>query len=213
MHDQLSYVSESVHIALARVLIAQGRADEANELLERLRRSVEAAGRMGELIEILAVQAIAQQTTQRGDPSRTFHTLTQALALAEQQGNIRKLVDEGAPMASLLREAHARGIAPTYVARLLAAFGKDEGRRMKDEATSAPLHPSSFIAHALVEPLSVREQEVLRLIAAGLSNDAIAQKLVVALSTVKKHINNIYTKLGVESRTQALARARELHLL
>ena len=103
-------------------------------------------------------------------------------------------------MARLLRRALTQGIAPGYVSRLLAAYGE-----------SAPATPP--VAQALVEPLTERELEVLRLIAAGLSNREIAQELVVAVSTVKSHINHIYGKLGVRSRTQAVARAQELDLV
>ena len=113
---------------------------------------------------------------------------------------MRIFVDEGEAMARLLRCALARGIAPSYVSRLLAAFGE-----------SAPA--ASPVAQALVEPLTERELEVLRLIAAGLSNQEIAHELVVALSTVKSHVNHIYGKLGVKSRTQAVVRAQELDLV
>jgi LuxR family maltose regulon positive regulatory protein len=130
--------------------------------------------------------------------------LARALTLAEPEGYVRIFVDEGAPMAALLRAAAQRGIAPSYVAGLLAAFpqaGKQPARQGEPDALS------------LVEALSARELEILRLIAAGHSNQAIADTLVIAVSTVKRHINNIYGKLAVQSRTQALVRARELHLL
>jgi LuxR family maltose regulon positive regulatory protein len=118
------------------------------------------------------------------------------LSLAEPEGYIRSFVDEGEPMAHLLRRALARGITPGYASRLLAAFGE-----------------SPPAAQALVEPLTARELEVLRLVAGGLSNREIAQQLVVAVSTVKSHINHLYGKLEVKNRTQAVARAQELGLL
>jgi len=216
--DPLSYPREAEELALARVLIAQGRSDptsqhlpDALRWLDRLLADATARGRMGSALEILILRALAVQA--QGDGTDALATLEQALSLAESEGYIRIFVDEGAPMAELLRAADARGIAPNYVAKLLAAFGKDEGGRMKDEATSAPLHPSSFIPQPLVEPLTERELEVLRLIAAGRSNAQIAQVLVVAVSTVKAHVNHLFGKLAVTSRTQAIARAQELDLL
>jgi len=119
---------------------------------------------------------------------------------------VRVFVDEGPPMAALLREAHAHRITPEYVAKILAAFPDD--RQPTVQPSSSVHRPPS-----LGEPLTDRELEVLRRIAAGQSNTAIAQALVVAVSTVKTHINRIFGKLGVTSRTQAVARARELDLL
>jgi LuxR family transcriptional regulator, maltose regulon positive regulatory protein len=207
VNDELHYAHESAHLALARVLIVQGRSDQASPLLERLRQAVEAAGRMADLIEILAVQALAQRASQPTDMDRTFSILSEALILAEQQGNIRKLVDEGEPIRSLLSECRSRIVEQVphvqrFVNALLSALPDNEllQRRVSN-------------SQALIEPLSERELEVLCLVAAGLSNQAIAQKLVVALSTVKKHLNNINTKLDTQSRTQALARARELNLV
>jgi LuxR family maltose regulon positive regulatory protein len=126
--------------------------------------------------------------------------LERALSLAEPEGYVRTFVDEGEPMAQLLRRALSQGIAPEYAARLLDAFGEP----------AAPLPPA---AQPLIEPLTDRELEVLRLIAAGLSNREIAHQLVVAVSTVKTHINHIYGKLDAKSRTHAVAQARALDLL
>jgi LuxR family maltose regulon positive regulatory protein len=212
VNDELSYARESAHLALARVLIVQGRSEQASAFLERLRQTAEVSGRLADVIEILAVQAIAQRAAQRSDTA--LSTLKQALVLAEEQGNIRKLVDEGAPMEALLREAHARGIAPDYIARLLAAFPAAqsvEHRTQSEEATV--LRFALERSNALVEPLTERELEVLLLVAAGLSDRQIAEQLVVVVGTVKRHLNNLYGKLGVRSRTQALARARDLGLL
>jgi len=212
------YRLEYEDLVLARVLIAQGERDPAGEqlptalsLLERLLAAAESGGRMGSAIEIHILRALALRAL--SESTSALAALERALLLAEPEGYVRVFVDEGALMAALLQEAHRRGIAPDYVATLLAAFGKDEGGRLKDEATSAPLHPSSFIPQPLVEPLTDRELEVLRLMAAGRSNTEIAQALVVAVSTIKTHVNRIFGKLGVTSRTQAVARAQELHLL
>jgi LuxR family maltose regulon positive regulatory protein len=215
--DDLSYLHEAAYLTLASVHIAQGRQAEPDQtsaalrLLDRLLAAAEAGARMGSAIEILSLQALALQV--RGDLTAALSVLTRALALAAPEGYIRLFVDEGAPMVALLHEAHARGIIPAYVTKLLAAFPRTESQELSTEPTGS-LHsvlrpPSS----SLVEPLSERELEVLRLIADGHSNQAIADRLVVAVGTVKKHINNLYGKLGVQSRTQALARAGQLRLL
>ena len=155
------------------------------------------------------LQALALQA--RGDTSLAIDALERALSLAEPGGFVRVFVDEGEPMAALLRQAATRGIAPSYVGELLRAFGAEvqEGREAEGRS---PQHPSTS-APLLIEPLSERELEVLRLIAAGLSNREIADRLIIAISTVKTHVNNIYRKLDVSKRTQAVARARELNML
>jgi LuxR family maltose regulon positive regulatory protein len=196
--DDFSYLRDAEYLTLGRVFLAQREYDMALMLFERLRNSAETIGRIGSLIEILVLQAITLQA--KSDISRALAILEQALSLAEPEGYVRTFVDEGEPMARLLRRALSQGIAPNYVARLLAAFGEEV--------------ESTFPAmESLIEPLSERELEVLRLIVAGLSNPEIAQELVIAVSTVKSHVNHIYGKLGVESRTQAVARAQELGLL
>jgi LuxR family transcriptional regulator, maltose regulon positive regulatory protein len=209
--DELSFRRESEYMILVRVWIANGRdnsdqdmVQSALPLLDRLLRAAEASGRVGSVIEAYILRALALHV--RGDRTKALTALDRALNLAEPEGYIRIFVDEGPPMADLLREAHAHGIMPEYVARLLSAFPGDR---------QPTLQPSSSVRRplSLVEPLTEREQEVLRLIAAGRSNAEIAQTLVVAVSTIKTHINRIFGKLGATSRTQAVARARELHLL
>jgi LuxR family maltose regulon positive regulatory protein len=142
----------------------------------------------------------------RGDPDEALITLEQALTLAEQGGFIRIFVDEGPPMARLLYEALTRGIAPQYARRLLAAFPAAKRAQAGPPKTHVP-------QSALIEPLSGRELEVLRLIAAGLTNREIAARLFISLNTVKAHTRNIYGKLSVHSRTQAVARSQQLGLL
>ena len=132
--------------------------------------------------------------------------LGQALALAQPGGFVRIFIDEGPPMARLLYEAVTRGIAPDYARRLLSAFPVAEPEQTSPSKTQAP-------KSELIEPLSERELEVLELIAEGLTNQEIASRLFLALNTVKAHSSNIYGKLGVHSRTQAVARARALGLL
>jgi LuxR family maltose regulon positive regulatory protein len=194
---------EQEQIILARVLIAQGRWNEALHLLAQLAEHAEAGGRFGRLIEILALQAAARQ--QQGDTAQALIALQKALAIGEPEGYVRVFVGLGAPMATLLRQAGARGAAPDYVNRLLAALGAE-----REKTTSASSSPSTS---PLVEPLTSRETEVLRLLGKGYSNQQIADALVITLDTVKKHASNIYGKLGVRSRTRAVVRAQELGLL
>jgi LuxR family maltose regulon positive regulatory protein len=151
-------------------------------------------------------------------------TLERALTLAEPEGFVRTFVDEGLPMAQLLYEAAAREMMPDYRAKLLAAF---EGATKQEEndlsrSWKEPVEgpsPSRTVGtvqsrvEGLVEPLSERELEVLQLIAEGLTNREIASRLFLSLNTVKAHTRNIYGKLGVHSRTQAIARSRDVGLL
>ena len=168
-------------------------------------------GRVGRLIQILNLQALASQDQR--EMEQALPALQRALSLAEPEGYVRTFIDEGEPMARLLRRALGQGIMPSYVGRLLAALGDVTKAKLSSSVLSPgsgqALRPSS----PLVEPLTAREHEVLCLIAAGLSNQEIAQDLVIALSTVKSHINHIYGKLDVESRTQAVVKAQELSLL
>jgi LuxR family maltose regulon positive regulatory protein len=196
--DELSPPRELEYATLARVLIAQHRPHESLPLLARLLHQAERQRRMGNALEIFVLQAMASQAG--GDEAEAMERLSQALSLAEPEGYIRLFVDEGEPMVELLHQAYARGIAPEYVATLLSAAG-------------APILPAPALVRSLLEPLTERELEVLRLLVAGLSNAAMAQELVITIGTVKSHINHIYGKLGVQSRSQAIARAHSLHLL
>jgi LuxR family maltose regulon positive regulatory protein len=154
------------------------------------------------LLDILILKTMALQA--QGDIAQALSILQQALTLAEPEGLVLVFVDEGTPMAQLLRLAADHGIATDYVDRLLAAFSDLR------PASSAP--PSKGEAK-LIEPLTQRELQVLQLIADGLSNREIADKLVISLGTVKVHARNIYGKLQVSRRTEAVARARHLGLL
>ena len=186
-------------------------------LLERLLQAAEEGERTGSVIEILGLQALAHHV--QGDIPAALMPLQQALTLAEPEGYVRMFVDEGPPMAVLLAKLHERSrkrpraastnVPLAYMERLLALL---RGERVQ-EGTSPAAPSAPTPAQPLLDPLTERELEVLRLIAAGLSNRAIAARLVLALSTVKSYVNTIYSKLQVESRTQAVARARALHLL
>jgi LuxR family maltose regulon positive regulatory protein len=208
--DELSYLHEFEHVTLARLLLAQSARDRAGdsmqratEFLERLREAAEAGGRSGSLIEILLLLALAHQA--RGDLPAARPPLERALSLAEPEGYLRIVVGEGNPMALLLRDAAKRAFAPPYVARLLRVLGEAEDR--------PPAANAGQTDQALIEPLSERELEVLRLLASDLDGPGIARELVVSLNTVRTHTKSIYTKLGVHDRRAAVRRAADLDLL
>lgn len=217
--DDLSFLREFEHVTLARLTIARYRNDglertsrEALTLLDRLLSAAKAGGRMGSALEILVLQALAYEA--RDDIPSAFTPLERALALAEPEGYARLFVDEGPPMARLLSEAVARGVMLDYTGSLLALYEaeeqKSEQRSTRPQVSSTVLSSSE---QPLIEPLSPRELEVLALLDQGLSNREISERLYLALSTVKGHNRNIYAKLQVQRRTQAVARARELGLL
>jgi len=164
-----------------------------------LLKDAEAKARVDSILEILVLQALALSTSS-AHRTQVFLTLERALLLAEQEGYIRLFVDEGEPMVALLRQTYARGIVPDFVVTLLSAC---------DEPTVAT--PSQAIA--LIEPLTERELAVLQLLVRGLSNAEIARELIIAVGTVKRHVNSIYSKLGVQSRAQAITRVQALHIL
>ena len=203
VEDDLSYLREFEHITLARVLLARYAAEraeasmhEATRLLERLLRAAEEGARTGSVLEILVLQALARQA--RGDIPAALAALQGALTVAEPEGYVRIFVDEGPPMASLLRAAAKQGIAPSYVRRLLAAVSNTED--------------STPVSQGLIEPLSERELDVLRLLGTDLDGPEIARELIVSLNTVRTHTKNIYTKLAVTNRRAAVRRAAELGL-
>ncbi len=185
-------------MTLTRVLIAQHKPHETLPLLRRLLYMAEQQGRMGNALEVLVLRALASKAC--GDEAGAMEQLSRTLSLAEPEGYTRLFLDEGEPMVTLLRQAYARRIAPDYVTALLSAAGAAD----KDAPDAA---------RSLLEPLTEREREILRLLVAGLSNAAMASELVVTVGTVKSHINHIYGKLGVQSRSQAIARVHSLHLL
>jgi len=205
----LSFVHDLDHVNLARVLVAQGlhRPDgpflsKALALLARLSEAAEGAGWVGRAIEILVLRSIALSAL--GDEDDALRALARALALAEPEGYIRVFVDE-APVRRLLVSAIAHGAVPhlEYAGRLLSVFGVAPGEQVvADEGFSA-----------LVEPLTERELQVLRLMSANLTSPQMAEELVVSVNTVRTHVQHIYQKLAVHSRYEAVARARELNIV
>ena len=202
--EELTYVREFEHITLAKVLLAQGIHDrdddtlaEAANLAARLLGAAKDGGRPGHAIEALVVQALAGHA--RGDVAGAMASLDRALALAEPEGYVRVFLDQGPRMLALLRLAAQQPDAPSYVRRLLAA--------------GVTVEAAATVAQPLIEPLSERELEVLRLLGTDLGGPEIARELVISLSTVRTHTQNIYAKLGVSSRRAAIRRAAELDLL
>ena len=189
--------------------LAQGREDPAGpwlqqtlHVLDRLLVEAEAKARWRSALEILILRALTLDA--QGKRDEALSTLLEALVRAEPEGYIRLFVDEGVPMQVLLEKIQVRGVLPSYVATLLCAFGD---QHVLDVA------PAFSGRSIQVEPLTQREREVLHLLSAGVSNREIAHRLVLSLGTVKKHVSNICGKLDARSRTQAVARARTLHLL
>lgn len=212
-HSSIPYLDEAASITLARLRIAEGSFAVAASLLQDLHQTAAAAGRNGSLIEILMLQALTYAAQKQRE--KAMSALAQALLLAEPEGYIRLFVDEGEPMRFLISDFRSfqdklwierqpdkeqKAKLPAYLDKLIATFGDQ------------PLFTALPKRQNLIEPLSERELEVLQLVAAGLSNGAIADRLIVSIGTVKTHINRIFGKLGVQSRTQAVARARELGL-
>jgi len=183
---------------LIKVCIATNILDGILPILENAKKNLDRQEQNGWLIEVLAHESVVLDAI--GDTEKALVTLEQALKAAEAQGYIRLFIDEGEPMAKLLRLASSRGIMPTYVNKLRSAMHSQEQEQPDKQSP-------------LVEPLSQRELEVMELLDSGKSNQQIADELILSIGTVKKHVYNIYSKLGVERRTQAISRARELGLI
>ena len=191
-------------ISQVRVHLVQGDTSAALAVLGPLRQQVEAKGWEDERLKVMVLQAAALHA--HGEKDKAAQLLGDALALAEPGGFIRIFVDEGPPMARLLYEAQTRGIAPDYIRRLLTAFPDAEPEKTDLSKSQAP-------ESEMIELLSGRELEVLSLMAQGLKYNQIAEQLIVSLNTIRSHTKNIYGKLGVKNRTQAIEKARDLNLL
>jgi LuxR family maltose regulon positive regulatory protein len=180
-----------------RLLLLQHDHKNALNLSNRLLQKAEETNRLGPVIEVLVLQALAFH--EKTDLDQALTILARALSLAQPERYMRTFLDEGLPMVKLLHQARARGIERGYTAEMLSAMGET-------------LNSGQSSAQSLIEPLTTREWEVLKLIEAGCSNQDIANKLVISPATVKRHISNIYVKLGAKSRTQAVSLSKELGL-
>jgi LuxR family transcriptional regulator, maltose regulon positive regulatory protein len=216
--DDLGYLREFDHITLARVLLARyqsglagGSISEVEGLLKHLLKAAEERGGKGSVIEILVLQAVAYHAL--GDLPAALLPLQHALRLAEPEGYVRMFLDEGSSIMHLLREAAAREIMPGYTGKLLAAFEAEQNENAGESPRADWQSQSSPTLQPLIEPLSQRELEVLRLFKTELSGPEIAHQLVISLSTVRTHTKRIYSKLNVNNRRAAVKRAQELHLI
>lgn len=189
--------THNLPLSQARVHLAQGDPSTALAVLAPWRQHVEAKGWADERLTVMVLEAVAHHV--QGDKDKAMHLLGDALALAEPGGFIRIFVDEGPPMAALLREAAKHDPTPTYVRHVQAAFGTADGR--------------TPVTQLLIEPLSERERDVLRLLGTDLTGPDVARALMVSLNTMRTHTKNIYSKLGVNNRRTAVRRAEELDLL
>jgi LuxR family maltose regulon positive regulatory protein len=197
INDEIPYLREPEFLALLRLLLAQGNYDAAIVLSEHLLQKAETGKRIGRVIEVLVLQALIFQG--RKETEQALAVLKRALSFARTERYTRTFVDEGEPMARLLHLARSRQVETEYATHLLSVIERDADRTQP-------------AAQLLIKPLTMREIEVLRLIEAGCSNQDIAGKLVISIPTVKRHISNIYAKLGAESRTQAVAIGKELKI-
>jgi LuxR family maltose regulon positive regulatory protein len=207
--------NELAQIALARVYLAQARPTEASALLAQLEAQSRSAGRMGRALEITLLRALALKRS--GDSKGAHLALAACLEQAEPEGYVRLFLDEGRPVQALLAEwlAHSDGGAlRAYAGRLLSQFEPASQAIQLGQGRVSPVKgAAASMGEALVEPLSQREMEVLRIIATGSTNREIARQLVVSPGTVKAHTASIYRKLDVANRTEAVARARQLGIL
>ena len=209
--DEISYAREREHLVLARLLLTRNEPARAINLLDRLQALAESQGRRQSLIEMLALRSLALHSS--GEHEDSLATLAASLSEARSERYVRVFADEGAPMAALVqrlvrrrqgvRSAAVSRHAREHLLRVARAFRTQGGR--EDEAVSP--------TQGVVEPLTARELEVLGLLAAGRPNRDIADELVVTLDTVKRHVSHIFDKLGASKRTEAVARAREFHLI
>jgi LuxR family maltose regulon positive regulatory protein len=197
----ITYHTERDYISFARILIEQQQCDEAIKILDRLREAVTNSGNKSRELEVLILHALVLEA--EGDSAEAVGTLEQAFSLAEPAGFFRIFVDEGPKMAQLLYNALDHGISPNFVSQLLKAFPLETPQQIDSPKHETPL----------IEKLSKRETEVLVLIADGLTNQEIAARLFLSLNTVKVHTRNIFQKLSVTNRTEAVARAKGLGIL
>ena len=210
VEDELTFLRDIEHIILARALVALGQEqpesrylDDALTMLAHLEDMTLDAGWIGKAIEVLVLQALALQASDEED--KALKALSKALSLAEPEGYVRIFVDEGPPMTALLRQAVSRGISPRYAGRLLGTLESE----LQDDTGERLIMAESN----MIEPLSKRELEVLKMLTTDLSGPEIADQLHIALTTLRFHTRNIYGKLEVKNRRSAVRKAQEINLI
>jgi LuxR family maltose regulon positive regulatory protein len=197
VEDTVPPLSEAQYLTFARVLLAQNKVNSTLTLLDQLLITAESTGKTGTVIEILILQALVY--LKKDEIPQALKAFVCALTHAQTEGFLRIFLDEGKPIVTLLQYAAKKGVYPAYIKKLLSA--------------ASPGGTTALSSQLLIEPLSDRELEVLQRVAEGKSNQQIADALFITSGTVKKHLNNIFGKLSVQSRTQCVARARELNML
>jgi LuxR family maltose regulon positive regulatory protein len=210
-----AHLHEIQQISLARVYLAQGKTEQTIEILDGINHKAESAGRVLHLIYINLLKALAFQEI--GEIAAALECLISAISLASPEGYIQTFVEHGESMERMLREAIRRGIAPNYVNKLLSAFDSKD----QPDIETSPAKTSSVVqikrdqptTSPLTEPLTDRELEVLHLMVEGLTYNEIAGQIMVSLNTVRTHVKNIYSKLFVHKRSQAIAKAKDLNIL
>ena len=202
---------EGEALILARIRLLQGDLEDASQWLNKLLDGAKAGERWGQIVELLVLQSLTFAA--QGDRRPAQRSLSRALELAQAEGYIRTFVDEGRPVAELLRELARGGEMPEQGLKVLTDFLAVETESREPGRAMVPTVASATYSAALIDPLTDRELEILQLIAEGLTNKEIAARLYLSPGTVKVHAHNIYSKLGVNGRTQAVAKARTLNIL
>jgi LuxR family maltose regulon positive regulatory protein len=195
--SEIPYLLEPMYLILLRLVLAQRKYNQALGLSHRLLHQAEAGNRAGRVIEILILQALAYHG--KNDKEQALAILERAIMLAQPEGFVRVFLDEGEPMEKLLYQAKVHQVGASYLSELLSHVSTDSNQALPN-------------TQLLVEPLTKRELELLKLIEQGCTNQEIADRLVISIPTVKRHISNIYSKLGVKNRTQAISIGKKLNL-
>jgi LuxR family maltose regulon positive regulatory protein len=196
--SEIPYLLEPMYFVLLRLLLAQRKYNHALALGQRLLHQAEAGNRISRVIESLILQALAYHG--KDDKEQALLILDRAIMLAQPEGYVRIFLDEGEPMVKLLYTAKVQQVGGSYLSELLSYASTRSNQALP-------------ITQLLIEPLTNRELELLKLIEQGCTNQDIADRLVISIPTVKRHISNIYSKLGAKNRTQAISLGKELHLL